>query len=117
MPLRGASLFSFEHTKLPEAILRLDRDGGIVIACDALQNWAEPDPFADDATRTKMKDMGFVIAANIGVAWQHVNEPKADDFERLKGLSFEHALCGHGTPVIGNAEATYHATFKRVFDV
>jgi hypothetical protein len=117
LPLRDASLFSFEHTKLPECILRLDRHGGIAIACDALQNWAEPDTFTDDATQAKMKDMGFFTAANIGVAWKHVNEPKAEDFVRLKELSFKHALCGHGAPLRDTAEAAYRATFKRVFDV
>jgi hypothetical protein len=117
VPVRDASLFRFEHTKLPEAILRLDRDGGIVIACDALQNWAEPDAFTDSATRTRMQGMGFFTPANIGVAWQHVNEPKPEDFVRLKAISFRHALCGHGAPLRDTAQAGYHATFKRLFDV
>lgn len=117
LPLRNASLFSFEHTKLPEAILRLDRDGGILIACDALQNWAEPDAFTDAATKTRMQDMGFFTPANVGIAWKHVNEPKAEDFLRLKQISFKHALCGHGAPLRDTAQAGYHATFKRVFDV
>jgi hypothetical protein len=117
LPVRNASLFSFEHTKLPEAILRLDRDGGIMIACDALQNWAEPDAFTDAATRAKMQDLGFFTPANLGVAWQHVNEPKAEDFVRLKEISFKHALCGHGAPLRDVAQAGYHATFKRVFDI
>src|SRR5215470_6015678 len=83
LPLHHASLFRFEHTKLPEAILRLDRDGGILIACDALQNWAEPDAFIDADTQAKMQDMGFFAPANLGVAWRYINEPKAEDFVRL----------------------------------
>jgi len=117
LPLRNASLFSFEHTKLPECILRLDREGGIIVACDALQNWAEPDPFIDPATAAKMQGMGFFTPANVGVAWKQLNEPKAADFARLKEISFKHALCGHGAPLRDTAQAGYHATFKRVFDV
>jgi len=117
LPLRDASLFSFEHTKLPETILRLDRDGGVMIACDALQNWAEPDAFTDAATQAKMKDMGFYTPANVGVAWRLMNEAKAEDFARLKQVSFQHALCGHGAPLRATAQAGYHATFKRLFDV
>ena len=45
LPVANASLFCFEATKLPEAILRLDREGGIMIACDSLQNWVSPDEF------------------------------------------------------------------------
>jgi hypothetical protein len=117
LPLRDASLFSFEHSKLPEAIVRLDREGGIMISCDTLQNWAEPDPFIDDATRARMVDMGFFVPANIGPVWMHVNEPKPDDFVRLKQLAFQHALPGHGAPLRDVAQAEYHAAFKRIFDV
>jgi hypothetical protein len=117
LPLRNASLFRFEHTKLPEAILRLDRDGGILIACDALQNWAEPDAFIDAATQARMQAMGFFTPANVGVAWKHLNDPGADDFARLKGISFTHALCGHGAPLRDTAQASYHATFQQLFGV
>jgi hypothetical protein len=36
MPVAGCSVFDFRTTKMPECILHLDRDGGILIACDAL---------------------------------------------------------------------------------
>lgn len=117
LPIAGASLFTFEHTKLPEAILRLDRDGGIAIACDALQNWAAPDPFIDEATEAKMTDLGFFVKANVGVAWRHLNEPGPADFTRLKTMAFRHALCGHGAPLRDIAQESYHATFRRLFDI
>ncbi len=112
-----ASLFEFKATKLPEAVLRLDREGGIMLSCDALQNYLEPDEFFDDETRQKMTDMGFFKAHNVGVAWAHVNEPKAEDFARLKEISFQHALCGHGAPAIDGAQAGYHATWAAMFEL
>lgn len=117
LPISGASVFTFEHTKLPEAILRLDRADGIAIACDALQNWAVPDPFIDDETHARMANLGFFTPANVGPAWMQINEPAPADFARLKAMSFRHALCGHGAPLRDVAQASYHATFKRLFDV
>ncbi len=117
IPFADCSLFAFDHTKLPEGILRLDREGGVMIACDSLQNWVEPDQFFDESTIATMTEMGFFAPANLGPAWMHVNEPKAEDFVRLKEIAFEHALCGHGTPLRGGADKDYRATYKRLFDV
>ncbi len=113
----ACEVFTFRETKLPEAILVIPREGGVAIACDSLQNWVAPDAYMDGDTVGKMTGMGFFQPANLGVAWKHVNEPKAGDFERLKALHFEHALCGHGVPYRGGARAAYHATFQRVMGV
>ena len=87
------------------------------MACDALQNWEEPDPFTTDDSIEKMKAAGFFVKANCGVAWMHVNEPKPGDFARLKELSFKHVLCGHGAPLKETGQEDYAATFKRLYDV
>ncbi len=117
MPFSDCTLFSFEATKLPEGILRLDRAGGIAIACDSLQNWVAPDAYFEESTVEKMTGMGFFQKANLGPAWMHVNEPQAADFVRLKAVPFQHALCGHGEPLRGGAREEYAVTFKRIFDV
>jgi hypothetical protein len=117
MPVRDASLFAFTSTRRPEGILRLDREGGIMISCDSLQNWVAPDEFFDDSTIAKMKDMNFFTETGIGLAWIHGSEPRPDDFVRLKQLSFRHALCGHGEPATGDVQPGYHAAFQRFFNV
>ncbi len=116
LPFEG-SLFSFETTKVPEGILRLDREGGIMIACDAMQNWAEPDEYFSDDTVGKMTEMGFFTPANVGPGWMQGTEPKPEDFARLKEIEFRHALCGHGAPLRDGAREAFHATFARLFDV
>jgi len=116
-PISDASVFEFCTTEIKEGILRLDREGGILIACDALQNWTKPDEFFSDASRNMMQDMGFFTPANVGPVWLQAAEPKGDDFARLKELSFKHALCGHGEPLRDTAQQDYNATFKRVFSV
>ena len=117
VPFAGCSVFAFEHTKLPEGILRIDREGGILVACDSLQNWVTPDEFFSDESRQTMTGMGFFVTANIGPVWMQVNEPKGEDFARLKQLSFRHALCGHGQPLRDEAGERFSATFARLFGV
>jgi hypothetical protein len=117
MPVADATLFDFRATKLPEGILRLDRDGGIVIACDSLQNWIAPDEFFSAESRKTMTDMGFFQEANIGPVWIQVNEPQASDFARLKEVSFRHALCGHGAPLRDTAGEAFAGRFQRAFGV
>ncbi|MDX1811521.1 MAG: hypothetical protein R3240_06210 [Gammaproteobacteria bacterium] len=117
MPFANSSLFVFKTTKRPEAIIRLDREGGIMISCDALQNWEEPDPYTDEETVAKMKEFGFYSKANPGLAWVQASEPQPDDFVELKKVPFKHALCGHGTPLRDTAMEDYHATWARMFKV
>jgi hypothetical protein len=117
MPFAGASIFVFKTIKLPECVLRLDREGGIMIACDALQNWINPDEFFSDESRTLMQEMGFFNKANVGPVWMQFNEPGAEDFKRLKEIPFKHALCGHGEPLRDTAYEDYSATFARLFGV
>ena len=59
MPVSGAEMFIFQTTKVPECIIRLDRDGGILIACDALQNYVAPDEFFSEKSSQVMTKMGF----------------------------------------------------------
>jgi hypothetical protein len=117
MPFRDCAFFEFKTTKLPEGILRLDREGGIMIACDSLQNWVAPDQFFDDQTTETMRGMGFFTRANLGLAWLQESEPQAEDFVRLKKVPFAHVLCGHGVPLRDTAQAEYHAAFQRFFQV
>lgn len=117
LPISDASVFEFRTTKMPEGILRLDRSGGILIACDALQNWLTPDEYFSDSSRKLMQDAGFFTPANLGPVWVQAVTPEADDFSRLKELSFKHALCGHGEPLCDTAQDDYSATFKRMYNI
>ena len=117
LPISGASLFEFRTTRMPEGILRLDRAGGILIACDALQNWLTPDEYFSDASRELMQKMGFFTPANLGPVWVQAATPSGDDFSRLKELSFKHALCGHGEPLRDTAQEDFTATFNRMFGI
>jgi hypothetical protein len=117
VPFADCSVFAFETTKLPECILRIDRAGGILVACDALQNWLEPDQFFSDESRQTMTGMGFFQPANLGPLFMQVNEPKGEDYARLRALPYRHALCGHGSPLRDTAATAYADRFQRVFGI
>lgn len=117
MPFADATLFEFKTVKRPECIIRLDREGGIMIACDSLQNWIEPDQFFDEETVSTMDKMKIFRPVNLGPAWMFESQPLANDFVRLKEISFEHALCGHGYPVVKNADEKFRRTFNEYFNI
>lgn len=117
LPIKGASLFQFTTSNIPEAIIILPQDGGIAIACDALQNWLSPDEHFCEHSIERMQQMGFFTEANVGPVWQQVAEPEADDFIRLKAVPFKHAVCGHGEPLKERAKEAYLKTFTRLFNL
>lgn len=116
-PFADCSTFVFHSTKLPECILRIDRADGILVACDSLQNWLAPNEFFSEESRKTMTDMGFFQAANLGPLWMRVNEPKGEDFARLRELRYRHALCGHGAPLREVAKEAFTDRFHRVFGI
>lgn len=116
-PFAGCRVFEFRTTRLPECILLADRADGILIACNSLQNWLEPDEyFSEDSCKT-MTEKGFFQPANLGPLWLQLSAPQAQDFVRLRNLSYRHALCGHGTPLRDTARENYAARFRLVFGV
>ena len=115
-PFSDGTVFVFDTPALPEAVLRIDRDGGILVSCDSLQNWSEADRFFDEATAQKMTAFGFIQPANIGPGWLRTAKPRLDDFEKLESLEFRHLLPAHGTPLHDVAREKLRATFDRVFD-
>ena len=116
-PVEGGTVFVFETAKLPEGLLCLARHGGILVSCDSLQNWAEPDEYFDDESIKRMTEVGFIQPANIGPGWRMSSEPAASDFAKVKQLAFRHLLPAHGRPIIDAAHEQFSATFKREFDV
>lgn len=117
LPVSDADLYTFKHSKVPETVFRLNRDGGILITCDAFQNYVAPDEFFSEESTKVMTDMGFFTPTNVGPVWMQAAEPGPEDFATLAQWSYEHVFCGHGAPVIGGASAAYTETFKRLFDI
>jgi hypothetical protein len=116
-PFAGCTVFEFRTAKMPESILHIDRADGILVACDSLQNWVEPNEFFSDESRKMMTEMGFFRSANLGPLWMQLNEPQGDDFVRLRELPFRHALCAHGAPLRDVAKEAFTKRFQEVFGI
>jgi len=115
-PFLDCSVFVFETTALPEAVLIIERDGGIAVGCDALQNWTEPDEHFTDDTIELMTELGFFQEANFGPLFMMRSSPQSSDFDRLLAMPFRHALCGHGDPLNDIAHEAYVARAAQVFN-
>jgi hypothetical protein len=107
LPLAGARLYRFVSVPGGEALLLLEREGGIVIAGDSLQNWTAPDAYMNWPGRWALRLMGFLAPHNVGPGWLKQLKPAAEELEGILALPFEHVLPSHGDPVIGGAREKY----------
>jgi hypothetical protein len=112
LPLRDARLYLFS-TRPPEGILLLEREGGILVTGDALQNWDKADAYFSFVGKVMMKLMGFIKPHNVGPGWLKQARPKAAELSGLLELDFEHVLPAHGSNVIGGAKAAFRPAIER----
>lgn len=115
LPVKGAELFVFASAKFPEAALLLGREGGILITCDAIQNWTHVDEFFSSSCGELFASQGLIKAANIPSTWVHACEPGGEDFDRLLEMRFRHLISGHGEPLRDEAHARVAASVAAVF--
>ena len=112
LPLAGAKLYLF-GTEPPEAILVLDRDGGVAVSGDSLQHWHQTDAYFSFVGGLMMKLMGFIRPFNVGPGWLKQAKPGADALRGVLGLRFEHLLPAHGDVIQGGACERYRASIER----
>ncbi|MFT7519928.1 MAG: hypothetical protein ACI9MC_002072, partial [Kiritimatiellia bacterium] len=74
MPLLGTQSFVFATASNVEAIIRLDREGGILIPCDSLQNVETPDEYYNDKAKVALAK--FMGRALIGLGWFNATKPE-----------------------------------------
>lgn len=112
LPIPGARLISF-NCKAGEGILHLDREGGILVAGDALQNWQSTEYFSFSA-KIVMRVMGFIKPHNIGPGWLKGAKPDIAEIKDLLELDFEHVLPVHGLPVIDSAKDKFRPAIDKL---
>lgn len=107
LPVAGARLVEFKSTSPGEGLLLIERDGGILISGDCLQNWARPDQYFNLPAKLIMRFMGFIKPHNIGPGWLKSAKPEVREIKELLDLDYDHVLPAHGAPVIGNAKSRF----------
>lgn len=102
-PIERSSAFSFDNAKLAEAVLLLDREGGVLVACDSYQNWTTLDGCSALGKLT-LRVMRFGPTM-IGGPWARIMGPSVKkDFDALAERDFRHLLPAHGEPLMGGAK-------------
>lgn len=114
LPIPGASLYQFKTAITPDGLLVLDRDGGIIVAGDSMQNWATTDRYFSFMAKPVMKVMGFIKPHNIGPGWLKGAKPDPAEVRAILDLDFDHVLPAHGSEVIGNARELFRPAIERV---
>lgn len=107
LPLDGARLLLFKSAKPNEGLLLLEREGGIIVSGDCLQNWARTDRYFSLPAKIMMPILGFIKPHNIGPGWRKVAKPDTAEIKANLDVDFTHVLPAHGAPVIGNAKDRY----------
>jgi len=113
LPLSNAKLFVYETANPKEALILLERDGGILVAGDSLQN-CRPDEYFSFLAKVTMRWMGFFKPHNVGPGWFKAAKPDIRELQQVLELAFEHVLPVHGDPVIGNAREKFRPAIERL---
>jgi len=115
-PLPGVKVFRFHDTVQPEGALLVEREGGLLITCDAVQHWV-PHRLMSIGARLITSLLGFHHPAQLGPPWRKVMTPPGGslrrDFERLAALPFDSLIGGHGGLLRDNAAAVLKASIER----
>ena len=112
LPVPNARLKLFKTANPAEGMLLLNRDGGVLIAGDALQNTPQPDEYVNLPARFMMKKMGFFKPCNVGPGWLQFAKPQASEVRSILDLDFEHVLPAHGQAVIGGAKEKFRPSLE-----
>jgi len=112
LPINAATLKILKTPNPVEALVLLEKEGGILITGDSLQNTPAPDRFVNFPARIMMKKMGFYKQYNVGPAWLQFAKPQLSEVRAILDLNFSHVLPGHGDPVIGDAKEKYRPVLE-----
>lgn len=115
LPIPDATAHIFTTARHPEAALLLERASGILVTCDAVQNWAEVDRFFSAETGAAFQTAGLIRPVNIPSTWLGACEPQESDFERLLALQFRHLVTAHGPPRLDDAHLLLAERVRQVF--
>lgn len=117
MPFPDCSLFVFSTSIHPEGIIHINKEGGILVTCDSIKNWITQDEYFSDATEKLYYQLGFFGKASISKIWQQATQVKAQDFKRLKTLTFKHLISAHGEPLKNEAYEKLSQTIFQEFNI
>lgn len=117
LPFKDCAFILFETALFPEGVLLLKKHDGILITCDSIKNWLEPDAFFSKETAALYQKKGFFGCASISKVWQQAMDVQATDMQKLTTLKFKHLISAHGQPLLNHADEHVTKSIKQEFNV
>jgi hypothetical protein len=116
LPIRDARVITFRATRVPECVVLIEREGGLLVTCDSLQHYANWQRTSFVA-RLVMRYYRFSKSTLIGPIWlKYMTSAGGDlreDFDRLLALEFERLISAHGALVDHGAHAAVEQAVTR----
>jgi len=117
-PTSDSEFFEFRGTKEPECALLLKRGKGVLLTCDAIQNYGDYS-FNNWLAKLVMPRMGFRKTTIVGPIWLKLmtpeNESLESEFLRLLELKFDKLLSAHGTFLEQDAHEAVKVAVRSAF--
>ena len=118
LPFPSAQTFLFSLSRHPEAVILLERHGGLLLTCDCLQHYADR-RFNSLFANIVMPLMGFPLRMLVGPLWLKAMTPEGkslkEDFARIGQLNFDHLIAGHGSICQGGAQEKARSAIVKAF--
>lgn len=119
LPFSPATAYVTQHGRFPEAVILLEREGGILFTCDSLQYYTDR-RYCSPAARIMMPLMGFPLQMIVGPRWLKALTPEGGsmqaDFEHIATLPFRHLIPGHGSVCHDDAGPKVREAIRRVWE-
>ncbi|MEM7467012.1 MAG: hypothetical protein AAF387_09025 [Pseudomonadota bacterium] len=118
LPFDDATAIIFEKTKQPECGLHIADGDGLLLTCDAIQNYGDYS-YNNLLARMMLPFIGFPKKTLVGPIWTKLMTPEGESLEsdvrKLLALPFNRLLAAHGTLLTSGAHAAVKAAIDEVF--
>ncbi len=114
LPFLDLKVHVFEGSKIPEAVLVMPSNGGVLLSCDSLVNMTADDEHANGLVRTLSRLLPK--PTYIGPNWVKIAKPSKKSLTDILDFEFKHLVPAHGDPVLENAKEElegYFSTYKK----
>ncbi|MGR5094063.1 hypothetical protein ACPV5O_15450 [Vibrio maritimus] len=107
LPIDGATYFEFSSCTPKEGLILLERNDGVLISGDSMQNWPKTDKYFNWAAKMMMPRMGFIGPCRFGVGWLDLAKPDKKELIEKASLNYSTLLPAHGNPVFAKARERF----------
>jgi hypothetical protein len=110
LPFLDLKVHVLEGSKIPESVLVLPSNGGVVLSCDSLVNMTADDEHANGLVRTLSKLLPK--PTYIGPNWVKMAKPTKKSLTDILDFEFQHLVPAHGDPVLDTANVELERYFS-----